>query len=95
MFGLSFSKLMALIGIIIAVWTLFRWISRVSDARRADPGRVSGARPAARDRPARDQPGRRPDPQPVEDLVACATCGAYVAARGARGCGRPNCPYPG
>ena len=90
MFGLSLSKLLALIGIIIAVWTLFRWISRVADAKRTDTGRIPGARPAGGKRAE-----RRPEPQPVEDLVACATCGAYVAVRGARGCGRPNCPYPG
>ena len=35
-----------------------------------------------------------PGPQPaVEDLTACPTCGAYVAAS-ARGCGKPGCPQP-
>ncbi|BBK41390.1 hypothetical protein STVA_14100 [Allostella vacuolata] len=91
MFGLSLSKLITLIGIIIAVWTLFRWFSRVSAARDAAPGRVD-ANPGRRPERARR---REPDPVPVEDLVACAGCGAYVAARGAKGCGRPNCPYPG
>ncbi len=32
--------------------------------------------------------------QPViEDLVACRTCGAYVATS-ARHCGKPGCPQP-
>jgi len=31
--------------------------------------------------------------QAVEDLTACPTCGAYVAAS-ARGCGTPGCPQP-
>jgi hypothetical protein len=31
--------------------------------------------------------------QAVEDLTACPTCGAYVAAS-ARGCGKPDCPQP-
>ena len=31
--------------------------------------------------------------QAVEDLTACPTCGAYVAAS-ARGCGNPGCPQP-
>ena len=31
--------------------------------------------------------------QAVEDLTACPTCGAYVAAS-ARGCGKPGCPQP-
>jgi hypothetical protein len=37
-----------------------------------------------------------PEPPPqaaVEDLTACRTCGAFVAA-GARGCGKPGCPRP-
>jgi len=37
-----------------------------------------------------------PPPRPqsaVEDLTACQTCGAYVAAS-ARGCGKPGCPQP-
>ncbi len=35
-----------------------------------------------------------PGPQPaVEDLTACQTCGAYVAAS-ARACGKPGCPQP-
>jgi len=31
--------------------------------------------------------------QAVEDLTACRTCGAYVAAS-TRGCGKPGCPQP-
>lgn len=89
MLGLSLSKLVTLICIIVAVWTLFRWISRMTDARQSGSGRVGGGREQARGRAP-----RRPDPQPVEDLVACPGCGAYVA-KGARACGRPNCPYPG
>jgi len=37
-----------------------------------------------------------PSPEPqqaVEDLTACPTCGAYVAAS-AGGCGKPGCPQP-
>jgi hypothetical protein len=39
---------------------------------------------------------RAPSPQPqpgVEDLTACQTCGAYVAAS-ARACGKAGCPQP-
>jgi hypothetical protein len=47
--------------------------------------------------PAREFPRRRtPQPRraiPVEDLVACGACGAYVAAH-APACGRPDCPQP-
>ncbi len=40
----------------------------------------------------REAPSPRPQ-SAVEDLTACQTCGAYVAAD-ARGCGKPGCPQP-
>jgi hypothetical protein len=43
---------------------------------------------------ARRRQAPPPGPQQaVEDLTACPTCGAYVAAS-ARGCGNPGCPQP-
>ena len=30
----------------------------------------------------------------VEDMVACDVCGTFVSSRGARACGRGDCPYP-
>ena len=93
MFGLSLTKLLALIGIIVTVWTLFRWISRMADARdRGGQVRREQAR-----RPAAWRRRKEPEPEapPVEDLVACGTCGAFIPAKGARGCGRANCPWPG
>jgi hypothetical protein len=42
----------------------------------------------------RRRQARSPGPQrAVEDLTACPTCGAYVAAS-ARVCGKPGCPQP-
>jgi hypothetical protein len=46
--------------------------------------------------PSQRTPQRRAPPPAqaaVEDLTACRTCGAYVAAS-ARGCGKPGCPQP-
>lgn len=91
MFGLSLSKLLALIGIIVTVWTLFRFLSRMANARD-EAARVRGEGPR---RPAARERRREPEAKPVEDLVACGTCGAYIPAKGARGCGRANCPWPG
>jgi ribosomal protein L32 len=41
----------------------------------------------------RRQRGKADEVQ-VEELSKCRTCGAFVAS-GARGCGKPRCPYPG
>jgi hypothetical protein len=71
-------KLVFILIVGFAVWYAYRWIN--------GPRRE------------RELPRRRPAPPPppkleAEDLTACRTCGAYVAA-GARSCGRADCPYP-
>ncbi|MBI1779153.1 MAG: hypothetical protein HYR63_27785 [Proteobacteria bacterium] len=82
MFGFSMTKLLVLAAIIAAVWYGYRWINRVELLRR---------QAAARGEPAM---GKRPS-APSETMVACSTCGTYVAPRAARSCGRSDCPYPG
>jgi hypothetical protein len=74
-------KLVLLILLAVAVWYGMRWLNRA-------PAKIVRRRQA----PPR---GPQSGPQPaVEDLTACQTCGAYVAAS-ARGCGKPGCPQPG
>jgi hypothetical protein len=74
----SFSKLALVVAVIIALWYALRWLNRA-------PTHLM------RRRPAPSPPG--PAQAAIEDLVACHTCGTYVAA-GARACGRPGCPQP-
>ncbi|MCP5372523.1 MAG: hypothetical protein H6907_12405 [Hyphomicrobiales bacterium] len=95
MFGLSLTKILFTIIAVAAIWYGFKWLNRVQDNRDARPrGRVNGGgRPKARGGPSRAAP-EAADPD-VEDMVACPTCGDFVTARGARSCGRDNCPYPG
>jgi hypothetical protein len=85
MFGLSFGKLLLLAILILIVWYGFKYAARVESVRQALRAEAlrrrqggSGARPAAR---------------PVEDLVKCPRCGAFVAAAGAANCGKPQCPW--
>jgi len=71
-------KLVLLILLGFAVWYAMRWLNR------APPNIVR----------RRQAPPPGPGAQhAVEDLTACPTCGAYVAAS-ARGCGTPGCPQP-
>lgn len=88
MFGFSLPKLLFTILVIAAVWYGFKMLSRWQERREnAD---------SAERAPARRRRRRRETPPPeAEDMVACALCGTYVAARGARSCGRADCPYPG
>ena len=70
------SKIVLLILLVWALWFAMRWVNR--------------AVPPPRRRPAGAGPGAGPQ-RAIEDLVACRTCGAYVAA-GASSCGRSDCP---
>jgi hypothetical protein len=82
MFGFSFSKLLLLVLLVVIVWVTFRYAKRVEAIRRV-----------LREEMQRRQAARRPPPLPAEDLVKCAPCGAYVAARSASACGRADCPW--
>ena len=85
MLGLSLGKLLVLVMLIGAVWYGFKYAARIEAIRRdvrADVARRQAAR-------------RGGSARPVEDLVKCAQCGAFVAAEGAKKCGKPNCPWGG
>lgn len=82
MLGLSVGKLLLLLLLVAIVWFGFRYVSRVDAIRRA----------------LREELQRRQRPQQresikAEDLVKCAQCGAYVAARTATSCDRAQCPW--
>ncbi|HWI28263.1 MAG TPA: hypothetical protein VN668_14915 [Stellaceae bacterium] len=83
MFGLSPGKLLVLLVLIGIVWVGFRFTARVDAIRR-------GVREELRRRQQGQRPPRKLD---AEDLVKCAICGSYVAARSAVACSRPDCPY--
>ena len=82
----SFSKLALVVAVIIAVWYALRWLNRAPThltRRHGTSPWAKGPRPAP---PGTAQAA-------IEDLVACHTCGTFVAP-GARSCGRPGCPQP-
>jgi hypothetical protein len=76
---ISFPKLIVIALVIFAVWYAVRWLNRPP------------APPRARQAPPRS-PGAQQRVE-AEDLVACPTCGAYVA-QSARSCGKAACPRP-
>ncbi len=82
MFGLSLGKFLLLVILVLVVWYGFKYASRVEAIRRA-----------LREELARRQGAQRRPTIPAEDLVKCAQCGAYVAARSATSCGRADCPW--
>jgi hypothetical protein len=85
MFGISFFKLLALAGAVASVWYLFKMLAGPkppSVSPGAERGRTAGT-------------AQRNPRIEAEDMVACTVCGTYVAATGARSCGRADCPWRG
>lgn len=92
MFGLSLTKILFTLAVVVIVWQGYKWLGRMQTrrdaiARETARGSGRGGRAAAA--------GAAPSPAEVEDMVECTVCGAFVPARGAVSCGRGECPYPG
>jgi len=83
MFAFSLSKLVVLVGVVVAVVYGAKLLNRFQELRQAGAARRMNARARA---------GGKAAPH-VEETVKCRLCGAYVAARGAGDCGQPGCPY--
>ncbi len=91
MFGLSLTKILFTLAVVIIVWQGYKWLGRMQTRRDAiarETARGSG-------RGGRAAAAAVPSPAEVEDMVECTVCGAFVPARGAVSCGRGECPYPG
>lgn len=99
MLGFSIQKLLFTVAVVVAVWYGFKWVGRMKQIRDKE----------AKERLRRDAPngnkggngggasGNAPSDAhgDAEEMVECAVCGAFVAVRGAKSCGRDTCPYPG
>lgn len=79
-------KLLFLAGAVAGVWYLFKMLAG-PNAPPADP------EPQVRGGAANQAAGKRAIE--ADDMVACKVCGTYVAANGARSCGRADCPCRG
>jgi len=89
MLGFSIQKLLFTIAVIVAVWYGFKWVARMKEIRDEEAkDRLHREKQASGEKAARSS-------EDSEEMVECATCGAFVASRGAKACGKDNCPYPG
>jgi uncharacterized protein len=87
MFGLSLTKILLTIFVIVAVWYGWRWYQRYQalEAKRERDESV----------PKNDRRANGRGQVEAEDMIECRTCGAFVAASRRVGCGRKDCPFPG
>jgi len=82
MFGLpSFTKLLVLAGIILAVWYGFKLIARLDAQRKIQEKQRARAAAHSASMPE------------AEEMMACPACRAYVPVRQKTNCGRVDCPY--
>ncbi len=73
----SLPKIILILLIAAAGWYGWRWWQKQQKAKD-ESARVAG-----------DSPPNLT----AEDMVACRVCGTYVPTKGARNCGRADCPY--
>ncbi|MEK9672780.1 MAG: hypothetical protein VW268_09805 [Rhodospirillaceae bacterium] len=90
MFGFSIQKVLFTVAAIALVWYGFKWLGRVQ-ARRNELAREQARRMREE---AKSGVARGSAPE-VEEMVECSTCGSFVAAQGAKNCGKPDCPHLG
>lgn len=88
MFGFSITKLLFTAAAIFIVWWGFKWVARMQE-QKANKAKVNNGS----SKTAASSAGT--PAMEAEDMVACKACGTFVAAKGARSCGRNDCPYPG
>lgn len=77
-----FGKFLLTVAVVAIIWFGYRYLARLAELKRA---RESG-------RPIE----RRPEQSKVdaaETLVECRVCGTWQSSRGAKSCGRSDCPY--
>ena len=79
MLGFSFTKLIVLAAVIVAVWYGFKFIGRLDKRRKEQL--ASSRKPTSSEM------------KDAGDMVKCPKCDAYVPDRSAMNCGRRSCPY--
>ncbi len=96
MLGFSIQKLLFTVAVVVAVWYGFKWVGRMQVKRDAD-AKAKLRRQASADASGASgsSGGASGAADDAEEMVECAACGAFVAVRGAKSCGRDDCPYPG
>jgi len=92
MFGFSLFKIIFTIVIVIVVWNGFKYFTRMQD-QRADRSRMK-SQGKGRNKASGNASAPQPGTEGIEDMVECKVCNAYVT-RGAKSCGRDDCPFMG
>jgi uncharacterized protein len=90
MLGFSIQKLLFTVAVIVAIWYGFKWVGRMKEVR--DREREKLRRQAGKEATGGASGDASGD---AEEMMECPACGAFVAAQGAKSCGRDDCPYPG
>ncbi len=87
MFGISLSKIIFTIFIVLAVFWVYRQINLLTDGKSSSKDKTKSKGSSGNEQ-------SQATADAVEELTACPACGAYVAVGSNPGCGRPakECP---
>ncbi|MSO85642.1 MAG: hypothetical protein EXR02_04415 [Rhodospirillales bacterium] len=88
MFGLSLTKILLTIFVILAVWYGWRFFTRFLALKALRERAGDMPKPSAR------APAGAQGQGEAEDMLECRTCGAFIAASRRVACGRKDCPFP-
>lgn len=77
-----FGKFLLTVAVIAIIWFGYKYLAHLAELKRRD---TTG-------RPAKG-PTRRAEQPDAEAMVECRVCGTWQTARGAKPCGRSDCPY--
>ena len=88
----TFPKLL-LIAVVIGVFWWWNRRNQIRARERADLDREARGGVGRSQSKAGKGAAKIAAAKPIEDMAQCKVCGAYVPAKGATRCGRPDCPF--
>ncbi len=94
----SFQKIAVFVVILAVIWLGFRFVGNLEKQRKVQE-RLARASWRERFRRSTEKTGANRareaarEPAAEVEMAPCRACGDYVAGKGARACGRHDCPY--
>ncbi len=82
-------KILLIVAVIGVLW----WWHRRNQIKRREQAELDRNPRAGAARSGKTKSGAKGGAaKPIEDMMQCRVCGAYVPAKGATRCGRADCP---
>ena len=90
MLGISITKLLFTIVVVLVVWKGFKWFKRLKKNCTTSAGNVNARGNQKKSSKSRGAFGVLD----TVEMTKCTTCEIYIPMAGAVFCGKDGCPYP-